>query len=65
MAEFAYNNAKNASTSHTLFKPNCSYYPKVSFKKDVDLRLRSRFTNKLAEELKELIKVCYQNLLYT
>ena len=64
MAEFAYNNAKNARTGHTLFKLNCGYYPKISFEEDVDLRSRSCFANKLAEELKELIEVCCQNLLY-
>ena len=36
MAEFAYNNAKNASTGHTPFELNCSYYPRMSYKKDVD-----------------------------
>ncbi len=65
MAEFAYNNAKNASTSHTPFKLNCGYYPRVSFEEDVDPRLRSRLANKLAEELRGLIEVCCQNLLHT
>ena len=27
MAEFAYNNAKNASTGFTLFELNCGYHP--------------------------------------
>ncbi len=58
MTEFAYNNAKNANTGHIPFELNCGYHPRVSFKKDVDPRLRSRFTNKLAKELGELIKVC-------
>ena len=35
-AEFACNNAKNASTSYTVFKLNCGYYPRVSYKKDLD-----------------------------
>ena len=56
--EFAYNNAKNASTSHIPFKLNCGYHPKVFFKEDIDPRLRSYFANKLAKELKELIEVC-------
>ncbi len=64
MAEFVYNNAKNASTSHTLFELNCGYHPRVSFKEDIDLRSRSCSANKLAEELREQIKVCYQNLLH-
>ncbi len=57
MAEFAYNNAKNTSISHTPFELKCGYYLKVSFKEDVDPRLRSRSNNKLAEELKDLIEV--------
>ena len=31
MAEFAYNNAKNASTGHTPFELNCGYYFQVSY----------------------------------
>ncbi len=62
MAEFVYNNAKNASTGHTPFQLNCGYHPRVSFKEDFNLRLKSRSANKLAKELGKLIKVCYQNL---
>ncbi len=64
MAEFAYNNAKNASTGHTPFKLNCGYNPRVSFEEDVDPRSRSRSANELAEELRELMEVCCQNLLH-
>ncbi len=64
MAEFAYNNAKNASTSHTSFELNCGYHPRVFFEKDVNLRSRSRSTNELAKELRELMEVCCQNFLH-
>ncbi len=64
IAEFAYNNAKNASTGHTFFKLNCGYHPRVFFEEDVNPRLRSRSANELAEELRELIEVCCQNLLH-
>ncbi len=64
MAEFAYNNAKNASTSHTPFELNCGCHSKVSFEKDVDPRSKSRSANELVEELRELMEVCCQNLLY-
>ncbi len=64
MAEFAYNNAKNASTGHTPFELNYSYHLRVSFEEDVDPRSRSRSANKLAEKLRELIEVCCQNLLH-
>ncbi len=64
MVEFAYNNAKNASTGHTPFKLNSGYHPRVFFEEDVDPRSRSRSANKLAEELRELMEVCCQNLLH-
>ena len=64
MAEFAYNNAKNSSTGHILFELNCGYHSRVFFKEDVDPRSKSRSANELAEELRELIKVYYQNLLH-
>ena len=38
MAEFAYNNAKNASIGHTPFELNCSYHPRMSYEKNVDPR---------------------------
>ncbi len=62
MAEFAYNNAKNASTSYTPFKLNCGYYPRVSYKKDINLRPRSKSVDKLVTELRELMAVCNKNL---
>ncbi len=64
MAEFAYNNTKNASTGYTPFELNCGYHPRVSFEEDVNLRSRSRSANELAEELRELMEVCCQNLLH-
>ena len=64
MAEFAYNNAKNTSTSHTPFKLNCGYHFRVLFKEDIDSRSKSRSADKLARELKELIEICCQNIFY-
>ncbi len=64
MAEFAYNNAKNASTGHTYFELNCGYHPRVSFEEDVNPRSRSRSANELVEELRKLMEVCCQNLLH-
>ncbi len=64
MAEFAYNNAKNASTGYTLFELNCSYYPKIFFEEDVDSRLRPCSANKLVKGLRELMEVFYQNFLH-
>ena len=64
MIEFDNNNAKNVSIGHILFEFNYGYQPKVSFKEDVDPRLRSCCIVKLAEELKELIEVCCSNLFH-
>ena len=36
MAEFHYNNAKNASIGHMLFELNCGYYLQMLYKKKVD-----------------------------
>ncbi len=62
--EFAYNNAKNTSTGHNPFELNYGYHLKFSFEEDVDPYSRSRSANELAKELKELMEVCCQNLLY-
>ena len=53
MAEFAYNNAKNASSGHTPFKLNCGYHPQISYKEDVEPR--SKFKKNLyhAQELQK------------
>ena len=62
MPEFAYNNAKNASTGHILFKLNCGYYPCVFYEEDLDPRLKSRTAEELSSELQKLMTVCQQNL---
>lgn len=51
MAEFAYNNAKNTSTRYIPFKLNCGFYPRVSYKKNVDLCSQSKSTDALATNL--------------
>ncbi len=51
VAEFAYYNTKNPSTSHILFELNCDYYPRVYFKENVYPQWRSRYANKLAKRL--------------
>ena len=61
MAEFAYNNAKNASTGYTLFELNCSYHPHVSYKKDMDPCSRYKSADNLASKLRELMVVCREN----
>ena len=62
MAEFAYNNTKNASTGHTPFELNCDYHPQMSYKEDVDPRSRPKSADKLSAKLKKLMIVCQENL---
>ena len=65
MAEFIYNNAKNASTGFTPFELNCGYHLRVSYKEDLDPRLKSKTAEKLSSELQKLMTVCQQNLHHT
>ena len=62
MAEFVYNNAKNSSFGYTLFELNCGYHPRMSYKKDVKPRFKSKSANELSAELKELMIICQENL---
>ena len=62
MDEFANNNAKNASTGHTLFKLNCGYHLQMSYEKDIDPRFKSKSANELSTELRELMIICKENL---
>ena len=48
IAKFAYNNAKNASIGHTLFKLNFGYYSRILYKDDVNSRSKSKLVDKLA-----------------
>ena len=62
MAEFVYNNTKNASSGHTPFELNCGYHPWMSYKENVDSRSKSKSADELSIELKELMIVCRENL---
>ena len=64
MAEFAYNNAKNASNGHTSFELNCGYHLRDLFKEDVNFWSRSMLVGELLSELQKLISVCYKNLFH-
>lgn len=57
MAKFAYNNVKNARTSHTLFELNYSYYSCIFYKKKIDPYSKSKPADDLASELRELMVV--------
>ena len=51
IAEFAYNNAKNASTGYTPFELNCGYHPRISYEEDLYSRSKSRIAEKLSFKL--------------
>lgn len=65
MAKFAYNNLKNASMGHTPFEHDCRYYPRVFFEDEYNTYSRSFSADRLAMELRKLITIYRQNLLYT
>ena len=48
MAEFAYNNAKKISTSHTPFELNCGYHPRYFYEEDVNPCSQSKSADNLA-----------------
>ena len=62
IVEFTYNNTKNASTGYTPFELNCSYHPCISYKEDINPHSQSTLANNLANNLRELIVVCWENL---
>ena len=53
MAEFAYNNAKNASSGHTPFELKCGYLLWMSYKKDVKPHFKSKKNLHYAQELQK------------
>ena len=65
MAEFAYNNAKNASTGYTFFKFNCGYHLCVSYEKNFDSYSKSKTIEELFFKLQNLMAACQQNFYHT
>ena len=66
MAEFTYNNTKNASTGYMSFEFNCRYHPCISYEEEeiLDLRSKSKTMEELSSKLRELMIICQQNLHY-
>ena len=57
MAEFVYNNAKNASTSHIYFELNYRYYSFIFYKEDFNSHLKSKAAKKLSSKFQNLIAI--------
>ena len=62
MAEFACNNAKNASTGHAFFELKCDFYLQASYKEDINLQSQSKSADELANKLRELVTIYRKNL---
>ena len=62
MAEFAYNNAENAITSHTPFELKCGDHLQMLYEKEVDPRSKSKLAEELSGELRKLMIVYQKNL---
>ena len=58
MAQFAYNNTKNASTGHTSYELNCGYHPRMLYMEDIDPGSQFKLADKLSAELRKLMIVC-------
>ena len=65
MAEFAYNNAKNASTGYMPFELNCKYHSCVFYEKNLDLRSKLKTAEELSSELRDLMATCQQYVYHT
>ena len=65
MAEFTYNNIKNASIGHTPFKLNCGYNPCISFGQDIDPCSQSKIADELLAKLQKVITIPRENLHHT
>ena len=62
MAEFIYNNAKNARFGYTLFELNYDYHPRMLYKNNANFRFKSKSTDKLLTKLRKLMIICKKNL---
>lgn len=56
MAEFAYNNVKNASISYIFFELNCGHYFYILYKENINFCSKSKAVDKLVEQLGNLIE---------
>lgn len=65
MAEFAYNNSKNASIVHMFFELKHGYNPYVFFEDEVDFYSKSCLANELTKKLRKLMLICQQNLFHS
>lgn len=65
MAEFIYNNSKNASTGLIPFNLNCGYHHHVFFEEDTNPSSKSKSADKLVNDQKDQVIFYWENLYYT
>lgn len=58
IAKFVYNNNKNVSIGHILFKLNCDYHFQMSYKDNINFCFKFKSVDKLLIELREFMIVC-------
>ena len=51
IAEFTYNNTKNASTGYISFDLNYKYHFRISYKENLDPHLQSKIVKELSSKL--------------
>lgn len=65
LAEFSYNNTKNAGTSHMLFELNCGYPIWLFYKKNINSYSKLKTVEELSWKLFQFIIVCQENIYHT
>lgn len=62
MAEFVYNNLRQASIMMSFIEALLGYHPRMSYENNCDLQSKSRLTNENTATLCDLIKELKTNL---
>lgn len=58
MAEFIYNNVKNANNNHIFFKLNCGYHLCIFYKDDINFSFKSKLAYTLLVKFKKFMIIC-------
>lgn len=62
MAEFVYNNAKNASIQYIFFELNYDYYSHVFFEEETDTYFQFKIAKNLTNNPRDLITINQKDL---
>ena len=61
MAEYAYNNARNASNGQTPFEMNCGYHSHIFFEEETFPCFQPKIADELSAKLQKIMTVCWEN----